>query len=319
MRVAVPRAWVRARRTILSADTVSFLAAAILYYFAAGDVKGFAFTLGLSTILDLVVVFLFTHPLVSLLSRVRGVRLGALHRPGRVARRRRPSADAAGAAEPGAAPARRAPRAEAADAGSERRRVARPRRRARRDVARPAGRRRVGGRRRRTVDGADRSARSAGARRPTARLAPRRASSRTRARRRRGPRTTARREGRAADVPVRISRLYRGETRIEFIGNRERWYFASLDPDPDLHRQLRLPRLQLRRRVRRRHPVPDPGHRHLDHHRRGQRRVHRRRARRPRTRRRRSAPASTRQIVVKTESLTPDEQQTPDGQGRARR
>ncbi len=69
MRTAVPRAWVRARRTILSADTVSFLAAAILYYFAAGDVKGFAFTLGLSTILDLVVVFLFTHPLVSLLSR----------------------------------------------------------------------------------------------------------------------------------------------------------------------------------------------------------------------------------------------------------
>ena len=69
LRVAVPRAWVRARRTILSADTVSFLAAAILYYFAAGDVRGFAFALGLSTILDLVVVFLFTHPLVSLLSR----------------------------------------------------------------------------------------------------------------------------------------------------------------------------------------------------------------------------------------------------------
>ena len=68
-RVAVPRAWVRARRTILSADTVSFLAAAILYYFAAGDVRGFAFALGLSTILDLVVVFLFTHPLISLLSR----------------------------------------------------------------------------------------------------------------------------------------------------------------------------------------------------------------------------------------------------------
>jgi preprotein translocase subunit SecD len=69
MRVAVPRAWIRARRTILSADTVSFLAAAVLYYFAAGDVRGFAFTLGLSTILDLVVVFLFTHPMVSLLSR----------------------------------------------------------------------------------------------------------------------------------------------------------------------------------------------------------------------------------------------------------
>jgi preprotein translocase subunit SecD len=71
VRTAVPRAWVRARRTILSADTVSFLAAAVLFYFAAGDVKGFAFTLGLSTILDLVVVFLFTHPVVSLLSRSR--------------------------------------------------------------------------------------------------------------------------------------------------------------------------------------------------------------------------------------------------------
>jgi preprotein translocase subunit SecD len=68
-RVAIPRAWLRARRTILSADAVSFLAAATLYYFAAGDVRGFAFTLGLSTILDLVVVFLFTHPIVSLFSR----------------------------------------------------------------------------------------------------------------------------------------------------------------------------------------------------------------------------------------------------------
>ncbi|MGH8861986.1 MAG: protein translocase subunit SecD [Jatrophihabitantaceae bacterium] len=71
VRVAVPRAWTRARRTILSADTVSFLAAAILYFFASADVKGFAFTLGMSTILDLVVVFLFTHQIVSLLSRTR--------------------------------------------------------------------------------------------------------------------------------------------------------------------------------------------------------------------------------------------------------
>nr|MDQ6937370.1 protein translocase subunit SecD [Actinomycetota bacterium] len=71
IRVAVPRAWARARRTIISADVVSLLAAAVLYYFAAGEVKGFAFTLGLSTILDLAVVFLFTHPLVSLLSRSR--------------------------------------------------------------------------------------------------------------------------------------------------------------------------------------------------------------------------------------------------------
>lgn len=69
IRVAVPRAWIRARRTILSADTVSMMAAVILYYFAADQVRGFAFTLGLSTVIDVLVVFLFTHPLVSLLSR----------------------------------------------------------------------------------------------------------------------------------------------------------------------------------------------------------------------------------------------------------
>ena len=68
-RSAVDRAWVRARRTILSADTVSFLAAIILYFVSVGGVRGFAFTLGLSTILDVVVVFLFTRPLVSFLSR----------------------------------------------------------------------------------------------------------------------------------------------------------------------------------------------------------------------------------------------------------
>jgi preprotein translocase subunit SecD len=70
-RSAVDRAWVRARRTILSADTVSFLAAIILYFVSVGGVRGFAFTLGLSTLLDVVVVFLFTRPLVSWLSRFR--------------------------------------------------------------------------------------------------------------------------------------------------------------------------------------------------------------------------------------------------------
>ncbi len=68
-RSAVDRAWVRARRTILSADTVSFLAAIILYFVSVGGVRGFAFTLGLSTLIDVVVVFLFTRPLVSWLSR----------------------------------------------------------------------------------------------------------------------------------------------------------------------------------------------------------------------------------------------------------
>jgi len=67
-RSAVPRAWVRARRTILLADGVSFLAAAVLYVLAVGQVKGFAFTLGMSTLLDLVVVFLATHPLVAMAS-----------------------------------------------------------------------------------------------------------------------------------------------------------------------------------------------------------------------------------------------------------
>ena len=105
-RVAIPRAWTRARRTILSADTVSFLAAAILYYFAAGDVKGFAFTLGLSTILDLVVVFLFTHPLVSLLSRLRS--FGSRRFTGLDAIRGGPAIPDEPAARPAARTARRA-------------------------------------------------------------------------------------------------------------------------------------------------------------------------------------------------------------------
>lgn len=65
-RSAVPRGWARAQRTILSADAVSFLSAFILYVLAIGEVRGFAFTLGLSTVLDLVVVYLVTHPLVAL-------------------------------------------------------------------------------------------------------------------------------------------------------------------------------------------------------------------------------------------------------------
>jgi preprotein translocase subunit SecD len=71
LRAAVERGWTRARRTILVSDTVSFLAAALLYYFAIGDVKGFAFTLGLTTLIDVVVVFLFTKPMVTLLARTR--------------------------------------------------------------------------------------------------------------------------------------------------------------------------------------------------------------------------------------------------------
>ena len=68
-RSAVPRGWGRARRTILSGNAVTFLAAAVLYFLAIGQVKGFAFTLGLTTILDIVVVFLVTWPLVFMASR----------------------------------------------------------------------------------------------------------------------------------------------------------------------------------------------------------------------------------------------------------
>ncbi|KAA8956341.1 protein translocase subunit SecD [Mycobacterium sp.] len=68
-RSAVPRGWARARKTILSGNAVTFLAAAVLYFLAIGQVKGFAFTLGLTTILDLVVVFLVTWPLVYLASK----------------------------------------------------------------------------------------------------------------------------------------------------------------------------------------------------------------------------------------------------------
>ncbi len=89
-RSAVPRGWVRARRTILASDAVSFLAAAILYVIAVGDVQGFAFTLGMSTVLDLVVVYLVTHPLVAMvstsknafLSNPRHLGLGAVQQVG---------------------------------------------------------------------------------------------------------------------------------------------------------------------------------------------------------------------------------------------
>ncbi|WP_028046297.1 protein translocase subunit SecD [Cellulomonas sp. URHE0023] len=68
---AVERGWERARRTILASDAVNLLAAVVLYLLAVGGVKGFAFTLGLTTILDIVVVFMFTHPVLELLSKTK--------------------------------------------------------------------------------------------------------------------------------------------------------------------------------------------------------------------------------------------------------
>jgi preprotein translocase subunit SecD len=66
---AVETGWNRAKRTILVADGVNFLAALTLYALASSSVRGFAFTLGLTTLIDLLVVFLFTHPVLTLLAR----------------------------------------------------------------------------------------------------------------------------------------------------------------------------------------------------------------------------------------------------------
>jgi preprotein translocase subunit SecD len=71
LRPAAESGWKRARRAILMSDTVSFLAAALLYHFAVGDVQGFAYTLGLTTLIDVLVVFLFTKPMVTLLAGTR--------------------------------------------------------------------------------------------------------------------------------------------------------------------------------------------------------------------------------------------------------
>jgi preprotein translocase subunit SecD len=96
-RSAVPRGWARARKTILSGNAVTLLAAVVLYILAVGQVKGFAFTLGLTTILDVVVVFLVTWPLVyiasksSTLSKPAFNGLGAVQQ---IARERRATAHA---------------------------------------------------------------------------------------------------------------------------------------------------------------------------------------------------------------------------------
>lgn len=68
---AVESAWTRARRTIIISDMINFLAAGVLYFLAVGGVRGFAFTLGLTTLIDLIIVLMFTHPVIGLLGRTR--------------------------------------------------------------------------------------------------------------------------------------------------------------------------------------------------------------------------------------------------------
>ncbi|MEU5938020.1 protein translocase subunit SecD [Micromonospora sp. NPDC047548] len=70
-RSAVPRAWIRARRTIISANAITLMSAVVLYVVSVGTVKGFAFALGLATVLDLIVVFLFRHPIMTMFARTQ--------------------------------------------------------------------------------------------------------------------------------------------------------------------------------------------------------------------------------------------------------
>ncbi len=71
LRVAVDTGWIRARRTLLAADFVSFLGAVVLYVLSIGSVRGFAFALGLTTLVDVLVAFTFTRPVVGLLAGTR--------------------------------------------------------------------------------------------------------------------------------------------------------------------------------------------------------------------------------------------------------
>jgi preprotein translocase subunit SecD len=71
LRSAVESGWVKARHTILVADAVSIIAAVLLYFFAVGSVRGFAFALGLTTLVDLLVVYIFTKPLMTILARTK--------------------------------------------------------------------------------------------------------------------------------------------------------------------------------------------------------------------------------------------------------
>jgi preprotein translocase subunit SecD len=71
VRASVDRGFKSAFRTVLAADAVSLIGALVLWWLAVGDVKGFAFFLGLSTLLDIVTTYFFTRPLVAMLGRSR--------------------------------------------------------------------------------------------------------------------------------------------------------------------------------------------------------------------------------------------------------
>ena len=115
LKTAIETGWIRARQTVLIADAVSMLSAIILFILAIGSVKGFAFTLGLTTVIDVAVVFFFTKPLMTILGRTRffgqghkwsgleADHLGVAALPG--SRARRPQAASSTARTAGARPA----------------------------------------------------------------------------------------------------------------------------------------------------------------------------------------------------------------------
>jgi len=71
LKSAVETGWARARRTIVVADMVSLIAAVLLYFFAVGGVRGFALTLGITTLIDLIVIFFFTKPLITVVAGMK--------------------------------------------------------------------------------------------------------------------------------------------------------------------------------------------------------------------------------------------------------
>ncbi|MCW2139360.1 protein translocase subunit SecD [Actinoplanes cyaneus] len=86
-RSAVPRAWHRARRTIISANTITIMCAVVLYIVSIGAVQGFAFAMGLATVLDLIVVFLFRHPIMTMFANTKAFMSPRVSGLGRVLRR----------------------------------------------------------------------------------------------------------------------------------------------------------------------------------------------------------------------------------------
>jgi preprotein translocase subunit SecD len=90
-RSAVPRAWARARRTIISANAITILAAVVLFLVSVGTVQGFAFALGLATLIDLAVVFLFRHPIMAMFARTKAFLSPRVSGLGRVLERETPA------------------------------------------------------------------------------------------------------------------------------------------------------------------------------------------------------------------------------------